>query len=147
MFSVVVLGGGDTKWVACALGKENMAGAHCNHCRWSKKDFHLRRAEPWTLASIAAVSRPSKKQSYRLVQVKRTSPQAAMVLNTLLCFVYQFWISPILHDELGLVKDWLTGMEKFCDTHIKTFPNQEVEYRKHLIIMGDMLEDLLVEQE
>ena len=41
MFPVVVLGGGDTEWVACALGKENMAGAHCNHCRRSKKDFHL----------------------------------------------------------------------------------------------------------
>jgi hypothetical protein len=31
IFPVVVLGGGDTEWVACALGKENMAGAHCNH--------------------------------------------------------------------------------------------------------------------
>jgi hypothetical protein len=31
MFPVVVLGGGDTEWVACALGKENMAGSHCNH--------------------------------------------------------------------------------------------------------------------
>ena len=41
MYPVVVLGGGDTEWVACALGKENMAGAHCNHCRRSKVDFHL----------------------------------------------------------------------------------------------------------
>jgi hypothetical protein len=31
MFPVVVLGGGDTEWGACALGKENMAGSHCNH--------------------------------------------------------------------------------------------------------------------
>jgi hypothetical protein len=57
MFPVVVLGGEDTKWVACALGKENMAGAHCNHCQRSKKDFHLGRAEAWTLALIAAMSR------------------------------------------------------------------------------------------
>jgi hypothetical protein len=56
MFPVVVLGGGDTEWVACALGKVNMAGAHCIHCRRSKKDFHLGRGEPWTLASIAAMS-------------------------------------------------------------------------------------------
>jgi hypothetical protein len=40
MFPVVVLGQGDTKWVACALGKENMAGAHCNHC-WRYKSGHL----------------------------------------------------------------------------------------------------------
>jgi hypothetical protein len=37
MFPVIVLGGGGTEWVACALGKENMAGAHCNHCRRLKK--------------------------------------------------------------------------------------------------------------
>jgi hypothetical protein len=30
MYLFVLLGGGDTEWVACALGKENMAGAHCN---------------------------------------------------------------------------------------------------------------------
>jgi hypothetical protein len=40
MYQVVVLGGGDTEWVACALGKENMAGAHCSHYHRSKKDFH-----------------------------------------------------------------------------------------------------------
>jgi hypothetical protein len=56
MFPVVVLGGGDTEWVACALGKESMAGAHCNHCQRSKKDFHLGRDKPWMLASITAMS-------------------------------------------------------------------------------------------
>jgi hypothetical protein len=45
------------------------------------------------------------------------------------------------------VKDWLTCAEKFCDTHIETLPNEEVEYREHLIILGDMLEDLLVKQD
>ena len=33
MYPIVILGGGDTEWVVCALEKENMAGAHCNHCR------------------------------------------------------------------------------------------------------------------
>jgi hypothetical protein len=33
MYPMIVLGGGDTEWVVCALEKENMAGAHCNHCR------------------------------------------------------------------------------------------------------------------
>jgi hypothetical protein len=57
------------------------------------------------------------------------------------------WVSPILHDELGLVKDWLTRVEKFCDTRIETLPNDEVDSREHLVILGDMLEDLLMEQE
>ena len=33
MYPIVVLGGDDTEWVACALGKENMATSHCNHCQ------------------------------------------------------------------------------------------------------------------
>jgi hypothetical protein len=33
LYSIVILGGGDTEWVACAIGKENMAGQHCNHCQ------------------------------------------------------------------------------------------------------------------
>jgi hypothetical protein len=53
----------------------------------------------------------------------------------------------ILHDELGLVKDWLTHVGKLCDSHIETLPNEEVESCEHLIILGDTLEDLLVEQD
>jgi hypothetical protein len=41
MFPVIVLGGGDTEWMTCTIGKENTTGAHCNHCRQSKVDFHL----------------------------------------------------------------------------------------------------------
>jgi hypothetical protein len=51
------------------------------------------------------------------------------------------WVSPIFHDELGIVKDWLTRVEKFCDTRIETLPNDEVGSREHLVILGDMLED------
>jgi hypothetical protein len=57
MHPVVVLGGGDTERVSCALGKENMAGAHCNHCNRATKRFHLGRGELWTLASLAAMAR------------------------------------------------------------------------------------------
>jgi hypothetical protein len=46
MYPMVVVGGGDTEWVVCALGKENMAGAYCNnHWHGSKKDFHLGHGE------------------------------------------------------------------------------------------------------
>jgi hypothetical protein len=57
------------------------------------------------------------------------------------------WVSPILHGELGLVKDWLTRVEKFCDCCIETLPEEEVDLRKHLVILGDMLENLLVKQD
>jgi hypothetical protein len=58
MYLMAVLGGGDTEWVACALGKEYMTGAHCNHCRGSKNNFHLgRRRELWTLALLVAMAR------------------------------------------------------------------------------------------
>ena len=57
------------------------------------------------------------------------------------------WVSPILHGELGLVKDWLTRVERFCDTRVETLPEEEVDLREHLVILGDMLENLLVEQD
>jgi FtsZ-binding cell division protein ZapB len=63
------------------------------------------------------------------------------------CIPVHLWVSPILHDELGLVKDWLTHVEKSCDTLIETLPNKKVESCEHLIILGDMLEDFLVEQD
>jgi hypothetical protein len=42
---------------------------------------------------------------------------------SLFCITIHVWVSLILHDELGLVKDWLTLVEKFCDTRIETLPN------------------------
>jgi hypothetical protein len=57
-----VLGGGNTEWVLCALGKENMAGAHCNHCNQSKQDFHVGRGELWALASLAATARTFREE-------------------------------------------------------------------------------------
>jgi len=150
MFPVVVLGGGDTEWVACALGKENMAGAHCNHCRRSKNDFHLRRAEPWTLELIAVMAQKFQNEILPAAAAGRKNKPTGyngVKYPSMFCIPVHLWVSPILHDELGLVKDWLTCVERFCDTRIKTLPNEEVEYRKHLIILGDMLEDLLVEKD
>ncbi len=149
MFRVVVVGGGDTEWVACALGKENMAGAHCNHCQRSKKDFHLGRGEPWTLASIAAMSQTFRDEILPAAVGRKSKPTGYKGVKhpSMFCIPVHLWVSPILHDELGLVKDWLTRVEKFCDSRIETLPNEEVESREHLIILGDMLEDLLVEQD
>jgi hypothetical protein len=149
MYPFVVLGGGDTEWVACALGKENMAGAHCNHCRRSKKDFHLGRGELWTLASIAATARTFRDEILPAAAGRKNKPTGYNGVKhpSMFCIPCHLWASPILHDELGLVKDWLTRVEKFCDTRIETLPDDEVEIREHLVILGDMLEDLLMEED
>jgi hypothetical protein len=45
MYPIVVLAGGHTKWVACALGKEKLASAHCSNCRQKDRLSHwMRRA-------------------------------------------------------------------------------------------------------
>jgi hypothetical protein len=149
MFPVVVLGGGDTEWVACAIGKENMAGAHCNHCRRSKVDFHLGRGELWTLKSIEATARIFQDEILPNAANRKTQPAGlhGVKYPSMFCIPVHLWVSPILHDELGLVKDWLTRVEKFCDTRIETLPEEEVNFREHLVILGNMLEDLLMEQD
>jgi hypothetical protein len=53
------------------------------------------------------------------------------------------WGSPILHDELGQVKDWLTRLEKFTDYRVEVVPTEEVATREHLVIRINDLEDLL----
>jgi hypothetical protein len=57
------------------------------------------------------------------------------------------WGSPILHDELGLVKGWLIRLEKFTDCQVETVPPEEVELREHLVICTNALEDLHFESE
>ena len=52
LYPILLLGGGDTEWVSCAIGKENMAGQHCNHCQRSTKDFVQGLGEPWTIEKI-----------------------------------------------------------------------------------------------
>jgi hypothetical protein len=137
MYPIVVLGSGDTE--SCALGKNKMAGAHCNHCNRSKVDFHLGRGAPWTLESIATTT--AKHFQDVILQ------GSAHLKNAHPCFVIpvHLWISPILHDELGLLKDCLTRVEKFCDCRIETVSEEEVQLRYNLIILGDALEELLIE--
>jgi hypothetical protein len=149
MYPIVVLGGGDTEWVSCALGKENMAGAHCNHCNRTTKDFHLGRGELWTLATLAAMARRFRDEILPGAANRKNKPTGHNGVKhpSMFCIPVHLWVSPILHGELGLVKDWLTRIEKFCDTRIETLPDEEVENRELLIILGDMLEELLMEQE
>jgi hypothetical protein len=58
------------------------------------------------------------------------------------CIPVHLWVSPILHDVLRLVKDWLTRV----DCRIETVSEEEVQLRYNLIILGDALEELLIEE-
>jgi hypothetical protein len=149
MFPVVVLGGRDTEWVACALGKESMAGAHCNHCQRSKKDFHLGRRELWTLALLAATVLTFQDEILPAAAGRKNKPTGynGVKQPSMFCIPVHLWVSPILHDELGLVKDWLTRVERFCNSRIEMLTEVETDGREHLINLGDLLEDLLMEQD
>jgi hypothetical protein len=149
MYQVVVLGGGDAEWVVCALGKENIAGAHCNHCCQLKKDFHLRCRELWTLASLAAMARTFCDKILPAAAGRKSNPTGYNGVKhpSMFCIPVHLWASPILRHELGLVKDWLTCVKKFCDSCIETLPAVEEATCEHLVILGDMLEDLLTEQD
>jgi hypothetical protein len=57
------------------------------------------------------------------------------------------WVSPILHGELRLVKDWLMHVKRFCNTWIETLPEEEVNFHEHLVILGNILQNLLIEQD
>jgi hypothetical protein len=53
------------------------------------------------------------------------------------------WVSPILHGEVGLVNDWLMHVGIFCDIPIlETLPEDKVNFCEHLVILGDMMENL-----
>ncbi len=60
--------------------KRNVAGAHCNHYRQSKIDFHLGLGELYTLELIAVMAlRPSKITSYQVLQIESAHELAYMV--------------------------------------------------------------------
>jgi hypothetical protein len=54
------------------------------------------------------------------------------------------WESAILHDELGLVKDWLTRLENLTACQVELVPLEEVATRENLIIHTNDLEDCLL---
>jgi hypothetical protein len=120
LYPIILLGGGDTEWVLCAIRKENMAGQHCNYCQRSKKDFIKGLGEPWTIQKIknaadhyrdevlpGAAHLASKPAGYMGV---KNHPKYSIPIH--------LWGSPILHDELSLVKDWFTRLEKFADCQV-----------------------------
>jgi hypothetical protein len=57
------------------------------------------------------------------------------------------WGCPILHDELGLVKDGLTRLENFVDCRVELVSPDKVATRENLVVHTNDLEDLLFEGE
>jgi hypothetical protein len=117
--------------VACALGKENMA-EHIVTIG-SKNDFHLGRGEPWSLKIIAEKAGTFQEEIIPNASLHKNPPAGlhGVKFPSMFSIPVYLWVSPILHGELGLVKDWLTHVEKFCDCHIETLPEEEVNLCEH----------------
>jgi hypothetical protein len=104
LYHILLLGSGDTEWVSCAIGKESMAGQHCNHCQRSAKDFIQGLGEPWTIEKIKTAAghyqnRLLPAAAYQATQLAgclgaKTHPMNSAPIH--------LWGCPILHDELGL---------------------------------------------
>jgi hypothetical protein len=149
LFPIILLGGGDTEWVSCAIGKENMASQHCNHCQRSTKDFIRGLGEPWTIKELENAASHYRNRLLPAAAHLATQPAGYLgVKNHPMCPIpIHLWGCSILNDELGLVKDWLTKLENFADCRLEIVSPDEVATREHLVIHSNDLEDLLFESE
>jgi hypothetical protein len=148
LYPILLLGGGDTEWVSCAIGKENMAGQHCNHCHQSTKDFIQGLGEPWTIEKIKTAADHYQNRLLPAAAHRATQPAGYLGVKThpMYPIPIHLWGCLILHDELGLaVKDWLTRLENFAECRVEIISADEVATREHLVIRTNDLEDLLVE--
>jgi hypothetical protein len=150
LYPIILLGGSDTKWVSCAIGKENMAGQHCNHCQRSQKDFAQGLGKPWTIQKIKNGVDRYQNQLLPAAAHLATKPAGYLGVKNhpMHPIPIHLWGSPILHDKLGLVKDWLTKLEQIADCRVEIVqPAEEVELREVLVIRTNELEDLLFKNE
>jgi hypothetical protein len=129
LYPIILLGGGDTEWVSCAIGKENMAGQHCNHCQQSQKDFVQGLDKPWTIEKIKNLTDHYQNQLLPTTAQLATKPAGYLAVKNhpMYPIPIQLWGSPILYDEVGLVKDWLTRLDKFADCQVEITPPEETE--------------------
>jgi hypothetical protein len=146
LYPILLLGGGDTKWVSCAIGKENMARQHhYNHCQQSTKDFIQGLGEPWPIKKIKTLAGHYQNRLLPAAAHLKTKPAGYLGVKNHLMYLIpiHFWGCPILHDELGLVKDWLTWLENFADCWAEIVSANEVATREHLVICTNNLNDFL----
>jgi hypothetical protein len=96
--------------------KENMAGQHCNHCKQSQRDFIQGLGEAWIIQKIKNAADHYRNQVVPAAAHLTTKPEGYLGIKNhpMYSILIHLWGSQILHDELGLVKDWLTSLEKFA---------------------------------
>jgi hypothetical protein len=145
VYPIILLGGEDTEWVSCAIEKENMAGQHCNHCQRSQNDFIEGLGEPWTIQKMKNAADHYRDEVLPAAAHLASKPAGYMGVKShpMYSIPIHLWGSPFIHDELGLVKDWLTRLEKFADCRVEGVPTEEVATREQLVIQTNDLEDLL----
>jgi hypothetical protein len=117
----------------------------CNHWQRSQKDFIEGLGEPWTKQKIKNAADHYRDEVLPAAAHLASKPAGYMGVKShpMYSIPIHLWGSPILHDELGLVKDWLIRLEKFVDCQVEVVPTEEVATREHLVIRTNDLEDLL----
>jgi hypothetical protein len=116
VFPVVVLGGGDTQWISCALGKESHDDVACDHCK--QKHLGDGIGELWTLESLKeAAATFDGILSEAIAKGRKTLPTGhnGVKAPSLFSIPVHLWPCAILHDMLGLVLDAVQRMENFND--------------------------------
>ena len=124
-----------------------MAGQHCNHCQRSTQDFVQGLGEPWTIEKIKTSAGHYQNRLLPAAAHLATKPAGYLGVKNhpMYPIPIHLWGWPILHNELGLVKDWLTRLENFADCRVEIVSANEVSTREHLVIRTNDLEDLLFE--
>jgi hypothetical protein len=146
VFPVVVLGGGDTQWISCALGKENYDGVACNHCK--QKHLGDGIGELWTLESLKeAAATYDGIRSEAIANGKKTLPTGhnGVKAPPLFSIPVHLWPCAVLHDMLGLVLDAVRRMENFNDKTVEMLPEAEISARETMVQRVDELKVLLYE--
>jgi hypothetical protein len=144
VFPLVVLGGGDTQWISCALGKEICDGVACDHC--TQKHLGDGVGELWWLESLKeAAATHDAIRSEAIAKEKKTLPTGhnGVQARPLFSIPVHLWPCPVLHDMLGLVLDAVRRMENFNDQKVERLPEAETSARETTVHLADELKVML----
>jgi hypothetical protein len=119
-----------------------MAGQHCNHCQRLQKDFVQGLGEPWIIDKIKVAANHYQNILLPAAAHLKTKPPGhkGVKNHPMYPIPIHLWGSPILHDELGLVKDWLTRLATFSDDRVEILSQEEVATRENLVVRTNDLQ-------
>jgi hypothetical protein len=109
----------------------------------NKKGFIQRLSKPWNIDKIKNVV--DHYSSWLLPAPAHLATKLAGYLGikphprTWYPIPIHLWGNPMLHDKMGLVKDWLTRVEKLADGQVEIIPLEKVATRDHLIIHNNRI--------